>query len=105
VGGSGPKRTLRTAARYADAVNLWGPPEMVRQTLEVLKDHCRDLGRDFSQIRVTVFLPIMDNVESAKGIIGHLVEGGFDDFIVSPFARPNIELIRRFMREVIPAFQ
>jgi F420-dependent oxidoreductase-like protein len=105
VGGSGPKRTLRTAARYADAVNLWGPPEMVRQSLEVLKDHCRDVGRDFSQIRVTVFLPIMDNVESAKGVIGHLVEAGFDDFIVSPFARPNIEPIRRFMREVIPAFQ
>jgi len=105
VGGSGPKRTLRTAALYADAVNLWGPPEMIRQTLEVLKGHCRDVGRDFSQVRVTVFLPIMDNVESAKGVIGRLVETGFDDFIVSPFSRPKIEPIRRFIREVIPAFQ
>jgi len=105
VGGSGPKRTLRTAARYADTVNLWGPPEMVQQSLEALEGHCRDVGRDFSQIRVTVFLPVMDSVESARSIIGRFLKAGFDDFIVSPFARPKIETMRRFVREVIPAFR
>lgn len=33
------------------------------------------------------------------------LEAGFDDFIVSPFARPRIETMRRFVREVIPAFR
>ncbi|MGQ9573487.1 MAG: TIGR03560 family F420-dependent LLM class oxidoreductase [Chloroflexota bacterium] len=105
VGGSGPKRTLRTAARYADAVNLWGSPDMVRESLEVLKGHCRDVGRDSAQIRVTVFVPIMAEMENTKAIIGRLLESGFDDFIVSPFGRPDGELIRRFVRKVIPAFR
>jgi F420-dependent oxidoreductase-like protein len=105
VGGSGPRRTLRTAARFADTVNLWGPLEMVRQSADVLKGHCADAGRDFSQIRVTVFLPIMDDMENTGSIIGRFLQAGFDDFIVSPFGRPNIESIRRFLREVMPAFR
>jgi hypothetical protein len=78
---------------------------MVRQSVEVLKGHCRDVGRDFSRIRVTVFLPIMDKVEDTRGTIARFLEAGFDDFILSPFGRPDIESIRRFVREVIPAFR
>lgn len=54
VGGGGEKRTLRIAAQYADAVNFHGLPETVRHKLEVLRRHCQDLGRDPSQIRITV---------------------------------------------------
>jgi len=105
IGGSGPKRTLRTAARYADAVNLWGPPEMARQSVEALKGHCRDLGRDPSQIRVTVFLPIARSMNDTKAIVGRFVEAGFDDFIVTQFTRPDLGTLRRFADEVIPAFR
>ena len=73
--------------------------------MELLKSRYRDVGRDFSRIRVTVFLPIMDQVDDTRGTIGRFPEAGFDDFIVSPFGRAGIESIRRFVRDVIPAFQ
>jgi F420-dependent oxidoreductase-like protein len=56
IGGSGEKRTLRTVARYADATNVSGTPEEVRRKFEVLEAHCREVGRDYSEIRRTVML-------------------------------------------------
>jgi F420-dependent oxidoreductase-like protein len=58
IGGSGEKRTLRTVARYADATNVQGTPEEVRRKFEVLEGHCREAGRDYSEIRRTVQLPL-----------------------------------------------
>src|SRR3990172_150384 len=56
IGGSGRKRTLRTVAKYADATNVQGTPEEVRRLFEVLEGHCREVGRDYSQIRRTMQL-------------------------------------------------
>ena len=53
VGGSGPKRTLALAARYADACNLFGGPDDVRRLVAILGDHCRKVGRDAEEILVT----------------------------------------------------
>jgi len=56
IGGSGEKRTLRTVAKYADATNVSGTPEEVWRKFEVLEGHCREVGRDYSEIRRTVQL-------------------------------------------------
>ena len=53
VGGSGERRTLRLAARYADACNLFGEPDVVRRKVEVLRRHCADFGRDPEAVGVT----------------------------------------------------
>ena len=53
VGGSGERRTLRLVARYADACNLFGGPEVVRRKVEVLRGHCADVGRDPASVEVT----------------------------------------------------
>jgi F420-dependent oxidoreductase-like protein len=53
VGGSGEKRTLRLAAQYADACNLFGEPATVSHKVAVLAGHCADVGRDPARIRVT----------------------------------------------------
>ena len=53
VGGSGEKKTLRLVAQYADAANLFGDPDDVRRKVEVLHQHCADLGRDPSEILVS----------------------------------------------------
>jgi alkanesulfonate monooxygenase SsuD/methylene tetrahydromethanopterin reductase-like flavin-dependent oxidoreductase (luciferase family) len=53
VGGSGPRRTLRLVARYADACNLTGDPDGVRASLAVLHRHCEDVDRDPSTVEVT----------------------------------------------------
>jgi F420-dependent oxidoreductase-like protein len=53
VGGSGERRTLALAARYADACNLFGDPATVRRKVEVLAAHCRAAGREPAEVRVT----------------------------------------------------
>lgn len=53
VGGGGERRTLRLAAQYADACNIFGSLDDVRQKLAVLERHCQELGRDPSEIAKT----------------------------------------------------
>jgi alkanesulfonate monooxygenase SsuD/methylene tetrahydromethanopterin reductase-like flavin-dependent oxidoreductase (luciferase family) len=53
VGGGGEKRTLRLVARYADMCNLFGDPATVAHKVEVLRGHCRDVGRDPSEVTVS----------------------------------------------------
>jgi alkanesulfonate monooxygenase SsuD/methylene tetrahydromethanopterin reductase-like flavin-dependent oxidoreductase (luciferase family)/predicted kinase len=53
LGGQGERRTLRLAARHADACNLTGDAEAVRHKVAVLHRHCRDAGRDPAQVAVT----------------------------------------------------
>jgi F420-dependent oxidoreductase-like protein len=53
VGGSGERRTLRLVARYADACNLFGDAPTVSHKLEVLSQHCDEVGRDLSEIEIT----------------------------------------------------
>jgi F420-dependent oxidoreductase-like protein len=51
IGGSGERRTLRTAARFAQHWNfVGGPPEEFARKREVLHAHCHDLGRDPAEI-------------------------------------------------------
>src|SRR5581483_2165643 len=50
-GGSGITRTLKLAARYADACNLFGTPSEVRDRVAALRRHCDAAGREL--IRVT----------------------------------------------------
>ncbi|GIJ46296.1 hypothetical protein Val02_31820 [Virgisporangium aliadipatigenens] len=53
VGGSGEKRTLRLAARYADAANVFGDRETVRRKARVLREHCEAAGRDPAEVALT----------------------------------------------------
>ena len=53
IGGSGERKTLRTVAQYGDACNLFGSSETVKKKLAVLREHCRDVGRDYNSILKT----------------------------------------------------
>jgi F420-dependent oxidoreductase-like protein len=46
VGGGGERRTLRLAAQYADAANVFGNTAVVRRKAAVLGDHCAKVGRE-----------------------------------------------------------
>ena len=59
VGGSGPRKTLRTVARRADGWNTSGSLEQVRERVAILEEHCADLGRDPGEITRTVSFPIV----------------------------------------------
>jgi F420-dependent oxidoreductase-like protein len=55
IGGSGPQRTLRITARYADVWNAaGGSPDQVAEASAVLDQRCAEIGRDPAQIRRSV---------------------------------------------------
>jgi F420-dependent oxidoreductase-like protein len=54
MGGSGEKRTLRIAAKYADHWNfVLGTPEEFAHKRDVLWSHCADIGRDPKDITLS----------------------------------------------------
>ncbi len=57
VGGNGPERTWRMAARYADELNLDGmEPEEVEKNLPVIHDRCAEVDRDPASLAVSVHM-------------------------------------------------
>jgi F420-dependent oxidoreductase-like protein len=83
VGGSGPRKTLRTVARLADAWNTSGSVETVAARDAILREHCAAVGRDPGEIERTVSFPILirdrrPDAESAfDGLLTHNgIEGG-----------------------------
>jgi F420-dependent oxidoreductase-like protein len=72
VGGGGERRTLRLAARYADAANVFGDAATVRHKAEVLRAHCRDADRDPAQVEMTHLSTAL--VGTDDGHVAELVE-------------------------------
>ena len=78
VGGNGETRTLRTLALYGDVMNLdEATPAQVIHKIGVLEEHCREVGRDPSEITKTCFFPVglQDDEEKAAHLRG-LWDGG-----------------------------
>jgi alkanesulfonate monooxygenase len=75
IGGSGEKKTLRLVAQYADACNLFGGPDLAHK-LDVLREHCERLGRDYDSIEKTAVAPfeIGKNGEGADKMLAQLRE-------------------------------
>ena len=64
VGGSGERKTLKIVAKYADACNLFGSVETIKRKLDVLKEHCKNVGRDYDSILKTKLdLVVIDDSE------------------------------------------
>lgn len=67
IGGSGPTKTLRTTARYADLWNGYGAPDRILGTIEILRQRCAEEGRTFEDIErtVTIHAVIRDDAPAA----------------------------------------
>jgi alkanesulfonate monooxygenase SsuD/methylene tetrahydromethanopterin reductase-like flavin-dependent oxidoreductase (luciferase family) len=59
IGASGERRTLRTAARYADYSNILGDPATVARKIAVLHAHCAAVGRPAEAITLTNLVSIL----------------------------------------------
>lgn len=110
VGGGGERRTLRIAARHADAWNCWGTPASLAHKGAVLDRHCADLGRDPATIERSgqALVVVSDDraiVDAARGsgdgrpravgtpaelvdLVGAYVDAGLDELVVPDFAFP-----------------
>jgi alkanesulfonate monooxygenase SsuD/methylene tetrahydromethanopterin reductase-like flavin-dependent oxidoreductase (luciferase family) len=81
VGGSGPRKTLRTVALRADGWNTAGTVEQVRSNLGILAEHCEAVGRDIGTIEKTVSFPILirdDRAAAAGPYQALLTRNGID---------------------------
>ncbi len=54
IGGGGEQLTLRVVARLADAANFGGKLHEWAHKAEVLKGHCKEVGRDYDEIQKTI---------------------------------------------------
>ncbi|MGW5746875.1 LLM class F420-dependent oxidoreductase [Amycolatopsis sp. NPDC003861] len=85
IGGSGEKRTLRTAAKYAQHWNfVGGPPEEFARKRDVLHRHCADVGRDPAEITLSSHVRLEPDLDYAKvaAQVEALAEVGLDLAIV-----------------------
>ena len=88
VGGSGEKKTLRLVAQYADACNLFAPePSVVEHKLDVLSQHCADIGRDPAEIENTILAVSSDPLTDVDGFLASMEQ----------YARLGVDLV-----EVVP---
>jgi F420-dependent oxidoreductase-like protein len=82
VGGSGERTTLRLVARYADACNIFGDPEIVARKLAVLDRHCEEVGRERTQVsRTRIGTMIIAHSETDARRVGdvHRAQRGLDE--------------------------
>ena len=110
IGGMGETKTLRFVAQYADATNLFlfAGMDTVRHKLDVLKDHCDKLGRDYTEIEKTTLGTVhlapgqmtpADVIEQCRTLAGLGVTHAI-------FNMPNVHEItplETFGKEIIPA--
>ena len=89
IGGSGEKRTLRTAARFAQHWNfVGGTVEEFAHKRDVLHDHCADLGRDPEEILLSSHLRFEGDPAATAAAAAALAEAGAGLAIV--YLRPPL---------------
>jgi F420-dependent oxidoreductase-like protein len=120
VGGTGERRTLRIAARYADGWNAaFVDPDTFAHKLGVLHQHCADVGRDAQEIRTAVNVGLAWTEESLRQQFGGLADlvrpgvlGGSDAEVVDRIGRyvdagagqVNLSLRAPFDRDALERF-
>ena len=96
IGGNGPKRTLRVAAKHADvwSCDVWPTDpskiEPAHALARVLDEHCASLGRDPLTIRRAHVL-LVDGTETALDIAKLSLRAGFTDFLLFPLQAASAE--------------
>ncbi|MGX6607619.1 LLM class F420-dependent oxidoreductase [Micromonosporaceae bacterium Da 78-11] len=107
IGGGGEKKTLRLVAKYADACNLFPVPDL-QHKLDVLKQHCEDVGRDYDEIEKTVMFNFDPGEKGER--VGEIIDGMRDlaaqGFTVAHGGLRNawdLKQFEIFQKEIIPA--
>jgi F420-dependent oxidoreductase-like protein len=109
VGGMGEKKTLRMVTEYGQACNLFEHAglETLEHKLQVLKEHCDRLGRDYNSISKTVLGQTSVTNEAAAEKLVRKLESlsqlGFDHAIYSFKEPTNSKNFDLFAEKIIPA--
>ena len=82
IGGSGPKKTLRTLARYGDQWNSMGTVDELAERDSILREHCAAIGRDDAEIErsTTLDVVIRDTHEAGMAYYKAQLEADGEEF-------------------------
>lgn len=109
IGGTGPNKTLRMVAQYADACNIFEGigKENIQKALNTLKGHCERLGRDYDTIEKTSLSTVhLSGKDTGNDIIRRIKELSEMGFTHAIFNMPDVHEITPleiFAKEIIPA--
>jgi F420-dependent oxidoreductase-like protein len=112
VGGGGERKTLRLVATYADACNVFGGPRVgvdgVAAKLDVLREHCARVGRDYDEIGKTILYSYgLDPTDAADGAafvedMKAYADVGVTEVHVMPFTADPVTFVRGLGDHVVP---
>jgi F420-dependent oxidoreductase-like protein len=108
IGGSGEQKTLKLVAQYADACHINAPDLSAhRHKLEVLREHCQQVGRNEAEILKTAGLrpSIAQDGSNANEIVEAVSALGEIGYDLVTMALPdvyNLKAVRVFGERVIP---
>ncbi|MCU7726106.1 LLM class F420-dependent oxidoreductase [Actinoplanes sp. KI2] len=108
IGGGGEKVTLKLVAKYADGCNVGnGDVALIEQKLGVLREHCRQVGRDYAAIAKSTTIEVNPSwsTEDVRSRVAQVVAAGCDYVIFYiPRLAYDHEPLHRFAADVIPHF-
>jgi alkanesulfonate monooxygenase SsuD/methylene tetrahydromethanopterin reductase-like flavin-dependent oxidoreductase (luciferase family) len=114
VGGGGERKTLRLAARYADACNVFfgwqGTPveraAAAAHKFDVLRRHCEDVGRPYDEVRRTALasLPMAAGMstQDVLALCRAAADAGVQELIVMLDAPHELKHLETLGRDVVP---
>jgi alkanesulfonate monooxygenase SsuD/methylene tetrahydromethanopterin reductase-like flavin-dependent oxidoreductase (luciferase family) len=102
IGGTGPRRTLPLAARYADVWHAFGTPNSLRDAGTELDRLATEAGRDPSAILRAGSLSL-DDLEAARRHAAKWREAGYG-YLVCGWPGEGESQIERFVQDVLPEF-
>jgi F420-dependent oxidoreductase-like protein len=104
IGGGGEKKTLRLAARYGDACNVFGTsPADVAHKLDVLRAHCATEGTDYAAIEKTVLVlrPVLEETDAFLADAEQYAALGVSELQVMPDRHPVV-FAEQLAQRVLP---
>jgi F420-dependent oxidoreductase-like protein len=111
IGGGGERKTLRLVAKYADATHqTTSDPNVFRHKMDVLREHCADIDRNFDEIERWSNLETRSpysrgRLADPSLIIEHaggLAEAGVQVVTLTLPDTAGLKSIEQFGRDVIP---
>jgi len=106
LGGGGEQVTLKLVAQWGDACNVGaGNPDVVRQKLAVLREHCAAVGRDYDSIihstNLNTFL-VEDGADPETATAQARGQTGFEEYSKGTFVGTAAQVSER-IRQLIDA--
>ncbi|MDQ1519077.1 MAG: hypothetical protein QOI55_150, partial [Actinomycetota bacterium] len=103
IGGSGQRRTLPIAARYADAWHTWGAPDQLAMLSRHLDELAAQVGRDPSSILRASSLSLSEPLDQVRHNIDAMQNVGIG-YLVCGWPGEGPERVQEFATQVMPEY-